>query len=335
MIHFRFYLTIVVLLATVGGSPVADAQIKTVNQMTQPKLVKVYGSGGISGLHAYQSGFFVSPDGLIATTWSHVLDGETTVVTADGRKFKTEFIGMDPGLEIALLKIKSTKEACFLANTILKTPYIGQQCFSLSNLFGIAVGDEQQTLMRGTISAITKLDAQLGKFDSAYSGKVIVVDLIANNPGAAGGVLVDAGGKLIGMLGKELREKNTQTWLNYCIPAESVFESIDAIRAGKTIENRKSKPATPFQLKLVGIELVPDVLQNTRPFVDDVTDGSPASKQDIQLDDLILFIDRKPVRSIREVNEAFSNIDRDTTITIVLRRGEQVLTKRLSRLDSK
>jgi len=137
------------------------------------------------------------------------------------------------------------------------------------------------------------------------------------------------------MLGKELREKNTQTWLNYCIPAESIFESIDAIRSGERVENPKTKPATPFQLKLVGIELVPDVLQNTRPFVDDVIDESPASKQDIRLDDLILFVDRKPVRSIREVNAALSNIDRDRTISIVLRRGEQVLTKRLSRLDDK
>jgi S1-C subfamily serine protease len=66
-----------------------------------------------------------------------------------------------------------------------------------------------------------------------------------------------------------------------------------------------------------------------------VIDESPASKQDIRLDDLILFVDRKPVRSIREVNAALSNIDRDRTISIVLRRGEQVLTKRLSRLDDK
>lgn len=335
MTCFRFYFSMVVGFAMVGGSLVADAQIKVINQMTQPKLVKVYGSGGISGLHAYQSGFFVSPDGLIATTWSHVLDGETSVVTADGRKFNTEFVGMDPSLEVALLKIKSANEACFSRKSILKTPYIGQQCFSLSNLFGIAVGDEQQSLMRGTVSAITKLDAQLGKYDSSYSGKVIVVDLIANNPGAAGGVLVDVGGKFIGMLGKELREKNTRTWLNYCIPAESIFESIDAISSGDRGESRKTKPATPFQLKLVGIELVPDVLQNTRPFVDDVIDESPASQQDIRLDDLILFVDRKPVRSIREVNAVLSKIGRDRTISIVLRRGEQVLTKRLSRLDDK
>lgn len=334
MIHIKYQFAIAILLVACGFAKVVDAQINRTNRMAQPKLVKVYGSGGISGLQSYQSGFFVGSDGLVVTTWSHVLDGETTVVTFDGRKFLAEFVGMDADLEIALLKIKSTSEPFFSSEMILEKPYIGQRVLSLSNLFGIAVGDEQQSLMRGTVSAIAELDAKLGNFDSAYSGEVIVVDLIANNPGAAGGVLLSSDGKLIGMLGKELRDKTTQTWLNYCIPAATVFKSIEMLKAGKIVAKKKAKPAASFQLSLVGIELVPNVLQQTRPFIDDVMKDSVAAKNGIQLDDLILFINGKPVRSIREVATELSMIDRDSTVTIVLKRGEKTVTKRISRLDS-
>ena len=230
---------------------------------------------------------------------------------------------MDANLEIALMKINSTNEPYFSSDKILKRPYIGQRVLSLSNLFGIAVGNEQHSLMRGTVSAIANLDAKLGNFDSAYSGEIIVVDLIANNPGAAGGVLLASDGKLIGLLGKELRDKTTQTWLNYCLPAVAVFESVERLKVGKTVAEKTAVPAASFQLSLVGIELVPNVLQHTRPFIDDVKNDSVAAKNGIQLDDLILFINGNPVRSIREVAKELSMIDRDSEVTIVLKRGDK------------
>ncbi|MEO9591796.1 MAG: serine protease, partial [Rhodopirellula bahusiensis] len=49
------------------------------SDQAQPKMVKVYGAGGLSGLEAYQSGFLVSPAGHIATAWSYVLDVDPVV----------------------------------------------------------------------------------------------------------------------------------------------------------------------------------------------------------------------------------------------------------------
>ena len=152
MIRFRCYFSMVVGFAIMSGSLVADAQIKVINQMTQPKLVKVYGSGGISGLHAYQSGFFVSPDGLIATTWSHVLDGETSVVTADGRKFKTEFVGMDPGLEGRVVENQIGERSLFFTQIDFKNAVYRTAMFLTEQpLWNLLLAMSNQSLMRGTV----------------------------------------------------------------------------------------------------------------------------------------------------------------------------------------
>ena len=47
-------------------SPPLPAQgLAGVSIKVQPKMVKIYGAGGIQGLESYQSGFLVSGDGHI------------------------------------------------------------------------------------------------------------------------------------------------------------------------------------------------------------------------------------------------------------------------------
>src|SRR5262245_26110176 len=64
------------------------ASFVDVARRVQPKVVKLYGSGGLRGLEAYQSGLLISPDGYVLTVSSYVLDAdEVTVVLDDGRRF--------------------------------------------------------------------------------------------------------------------------------------------------------------------------------------------------------------------------------------------------------
>ena len=74
----------------------------------QPKMVKVYGAGGLGGLEPYQSGFVISAAGHIATAWSYVLDTDyITVTLADGRRLEAKLVGADPRLELAILKVEA------------------------------------------------------------------------------------------------------------------------------------------------------------------------------------------------------------------------------------
>src|SRR6266850_1736662 len=71
------------LLAGVGVARASDgaASFTQVARQVQPKVVKIYGAGGIRGLEHYQSGILISGKGHVLTVSSYVLDSdEVTVV---------------------------------------------------------------------------------------------------------------------------------------------------------------------------------------------------------------------------------------------------------------
>ena len=63
---------------------------------------------------------------------------------------------------------------------------MGDPVIAVSNLFNIATGDEPASVLQGTVAAVSNLNARRGTLKTPYSGNVYILDLIANNPGAAG-----------------------------------------------------------------------------------------------------------------------------------------------------
>lgn len=296
---------------------------------TQPKMVKIYGAGGLQGLEAYQSGFLVSDAGHILTVWSYVLDTDLiAAVLSDGRKFTAELIGVDPRLEIAILKIEAegldffdVKQAVDLAP--------GARILTVSNLFNVATGNEPSSVLHGIVSGKTSLNARRGAFKTPYKGPVYILDAIANNPGAAGGALTDHRGRLAGLLGKELKNDQTNTWLNYAIPMGELAEAIDDLIAGRTrprsLNNDVTKPEQPHTLNRMGLVLIPDVLNKTPPFIDFVRPGSSAAKVGIKPDDLILFVNDGMTDSCRTVNNELELIDRIDSLRLLIQRGQDLI----------
>ena len=81
------------------------------------------------------------------------------------------------------------------------------------------------------------------------------------------------------MLGKELRNAANNTWLNYAIPIEELRQSVGLIRDGKFAPKSIQEPERPqraLTLRMLGVVLIPDVLQRTPPYVEHVRSGSPA-----------------------------------------------------------
>lgn len=172
--------------AVAADRPASNLLAETLARV-QPKMVKIYGAGGIAGLEYYQSGFLISPDGAILTVWSHVLDtDEITAVLSDGRKLTAKLIGADPRLEIAVLKIATTDLPWFDLAKAAEAD-AGSRVLALSNLFNVAEGNEPASVQHGTISVKTRLEARRGAFDTPYNGPVYALDVVTNNPGAAGG----------------------------------------------------------------------------------------------------------------------------------------------------
>jgi serine protease Do len=135
-------------------------------------------------------------------------------------------------------------------------------------------------MLQGFVSAVAPLEARRGGFSANFRGNVYIVDAATNNPGASGGALVDSQGRLVGMLGKELRSELTGSWLNYALPVETFAATVDAIREGRFTPNKMTdadRPEKPLTFADLGIVLVPDVVTRTPPYIDRVVPNSPAA----------------------------------------------------------
>jgi S1-C subfamily serine protease len=320
------------ILATLPSMAAADPSFYGIIDSVQPKIVKIYGAGGYKGLEPYQSGFLISSEGHVLTAWSYVLDADIVTVTlSDGQKFQADFVGADPRLEIAVLKIDAVETEHFrLDQAVDLEP--GARVLAFSNLYGVATGNEPASVLKGYVSAKTELAARRGVFETPYQGPVYVLDAMTNNPGAAGGALTDRRGQLVGILGKELRNSLNNAWLNFAIPAGELTAAIDDIRAGKirprNVDAEIRRPVEPLTLDLLGIVLVPDVLYKTPPFIDHVRPESVAENVGLKTDDLILFVQGRMVSSCKLLVEELELIDRDDPVRITVMRGQE-----LSELD--
>ncbi len=324
-------LSLLTCLAWSANDAMADGRVTVAGTIdrVQPRLAKIYGAGGFRGLEPYQSGMLISPDGHILTTFSYVLDTDDISVTlADGRRFDAQLLGADPRLEVAVLKIEATDLDCFeLAGAV--EVEAGARILAISNLFGVAIGDEPASVQHGVVAVKTTLQARRGTFETLYEGPVYVLDVVTNNPGAAGGALLTRHGELIGMLGKELRNAMNNTWLNHAIPIGELRESVQAIRDGTFNAQRTEpvvrKPERALQLDMLGLMLVPDVLQRTPPYIDNVRPGSTAAEAGLRPDDLVLLLNDRLIRSCKSLREELEFIDFEDQIKLTVLRGQELL----------
>ena len=255
----------------------------------------------------------------------------------DGRKWTAQFVGSDPVRELAVLKLplpplplhKSSSEDDPLPYFDLHSAVsadVGSRVLAVSNLFGIATGDESASVLQGVVTTIAPLDARRGAHRTNYRGEVYVVDAYANNPGAARGAPVDWQGQLLGVLGKELRSRTTGTWLNYALPAREIRRSVDDILAGRAVRLTRieaDRRENPLTISALGMALIPNLLLRTPPYVDAVRRESPAQHAGLQADDLIVLVGDKPTDSCNAVFEMLGRLESDEPVRVsVLRDGE-------------
>ncbi len=203
--------------------------------------------------------------------------------------------------------------------------------------------------MRGVIAARTKLSGRVGVFDFPYNGDVYVVDQITNNPGAPGGALTTRDGKLLGVIGREIKNNQTETNLNYAIPVNAAVsvvvkvkekdvdvektlnisfpQFVDLGMKGQYKPAPRDKSAVKGEGGYSGLVFVPNILSRTPAYVEAVIPDSPAAKAGFRPDDLISFVDGEPIASIAAWLEYLRAHTRPgTTIRVDVRRGEALTT---------
>ncbi len=309
---------------TAGRSPVAVAI-----EAVQPKIVKIHGAGGFRGLEAYQSGFLISADGHLLTVSSTVLDTDRVNVTLnDGARFEARLLGVDPRSQIAVMKIDASDLPHFDLYQAADVEE-GTRVLAFSNMFGVAAGNEPASVQHGVVSSKTRVQARRGTYRVPYHGRVYVLDAVVSNPGTAGGALVTRDGRLVGLLGKELQNALNHTWLNHAIPIDELRPSVEEILSGKFIaagkDDQRKKPDRSLNVSLLGVVLVPDVVDRTPPYVDRVRPNSPAAREGIQADDMVVLLNGRLIQSCKSLAAELKYVDYEDSVTLtVLRDGELV-----------
>jgi len=125
--------------------------------------------------------------GLIITNFHVVRNAEAVQVTLkDGRKFPADPVGLDPDLDLAVLRIDA-KDLPTLPLGDSSKLQVGDYVVAIGNPFGLG-----QTVTSGIISAT---DRPLGQGDSR---RFIQTDAPIN-PGNSGGALINLHGQLVGI----------------------------------------------------------------------------------------------------------------------------------------
>ena len=342
----RSLLLAAVLLAAPAVAAAADPFDKVAKEVNE-KVVKIFGAGGFRGATNYTTGIVVSKDGFVLTIASQTLDtSELVLHMPNGQKMKAKVVVTEPELDVALLKIQPENglklDLTFFdipTAAARKTQEVGDWVLAFSNQFEIAMRDEPVSVQRGCVMSYSKLSGRRGIFDFPYHGDVYVVDAICCNPGAGGGPLTDRKGNLLGLIGREIKNSQSDTWINYAIP---IAAKVDIKEKEKTVsvsipqfvelamkgEYKKiDKPVKVAGLGgYTGIRFVPNILERTAPYIDELVPNSPAVKAGLKVNDLVSFADGEPIYSIKAFHEYMRGTKKDDVVRLEVRRGDALQT---------
>ncbi|MBA4067708.1 MAG: serine protease [Isosphaera sp.] len=356
------------LLGSAAPAGAADPFHEVAEKANQ-KLVKLFGAGGFSRLNNFGTGILISREGHVLTVASQLLDtSELVAHLYDGQRLKGQVVATEPELDAAVVKLKKADGGALdlgddgffnFAEAAKRPPaQTGDWVLALTNTFEIALRDEPLSLQRGVVMAYTKLAGRRGVFDFPYTGDVYVVDAITNNPGAAGGALLNRKGELLGVVGREIKNTLSDTWMNYAIPvtAKVDVKFREAVKDKDGKEQQVEKTVTVSMPEFVtlgmqgkykpvirgdkilsgeggyhGLVFVPNILERTPAYVEDVPPGSPAAKAGFRQDDLVSFVDGEPVASINAFHAWLKKNTRPgQTVRVEVRRGEALQTLELT-----
>ncbi|MEI6324424.1 MAG: trypsin-like peptidase domain-containing protein, partial [Gemmataceae bacterium] len=94
-------LSLVLVVGVVSNLPGQESLSQVFNK-TYPKVVKLYGAGGIRGLAGYGTGVVISADGLVLTVNNHLIEGGDLVAHLhDGTRVPVKVLAREPELDTA------------------------------------------------------------------------------------------------------------------------------------------------------------------------------------------------------------------------------------------
>ena len=233
-------------------------------------------------VHAEGSGIIVRPDGVVVTNAHVIANAETiTVKLADRREFRATVLGVDPLIDIAVLKINATN----LRSTSITGPSqplrVGDWVLAIGSPFGFT-----GSVTAGVISSLRRT------IQGSEAVPFIQTDA-AINPGNSGGPLVNMSGEVIGINSLIYSDTGSYQGLSFAVPVEYAQRSVLQILDGGHARHAK----LGVSLQEVDQSLA-DAFGLPKPagaLVDDVESNGAAARAGLRSGDVVLAVDGQPV----------------------------------------
>jgi serine protease Do len=231
------------------------------------------------------SGFVISADGYILTN-DHVVNGadEIKVRLSDGRNFTATVKGLDPKLDLALLKIEAGDKLPVARLGDSGTLKVGEWVMAIGNPFGL-----EQTVTVGIVSAKGRVIGA-GPYDDFIQTDASI------NPGNSGGPLFNTAGEVVGI---NTAIVASGQGIGFAIPINAAKSILTQLKEtghvsrgwlGVSVQLVTDELAESFGLKEPKGALVAEVIAN-----------SPADKAGIKRGDIILTFDGHEVDAINDL----------------------------------
>ncbi len=336
--HFLFSICALVMMVglcerSTAASMLGDDEpvglFQTLVEQNQQKMVKVFGAGA-GQVDSFATGILVSGDGHVLTSQGVFLDGQQVrVVLNDGSSHSATVIRRNRVYQIALLKIDVETPDHFA----LSSDPVGEKgdwVLALTNAFKVADKDEPVSATAGIISLRTELEARLSQRDVAYDGQLVLIDAITSNPGAAGGAVITADNRLVGMVGKVISSSETNTRINYAVPSSVLLSFFNDEQ--KPEEEAESNPVGNADF---GIVLFKMGGRSDPAYVDRVRSGSAAEKAELQPDDMIVSMAGEKIGTVKEYESVVKTLRANEEILIIVKRGVDLLRIQITPQEKK
>lgn len=235
------------------------------------------------------SGVVVRGDGLVVTNYHVVARARSAeVVFADGRRAQAEFVGGDPGFDLALLRVP-LRDLAPLPLADSDALKVGQLAIAIGSPFGHVL--QGPTVTVGVVSALRRsLPVGRGATDGLIQTDAPI------NPGNSGGPLLDTRGEAIGI--------NTAIipyaqGIGFAVPSNAVRDAVDELLAfGRVVH--------PW-VGVAGLTVTPPVAERFQlPEPDGVVvvgvePASPAHRAGLVEGDVLVEVDGRRLATVEDL----------------------------------
>ena len=257
-------------------------------------------------------------DGRRVVTNAHVLGDSDTlqVLLPSGRMVRAKVIGSDIRRDVAVIELDDTD------NSLTPAVFASSQNLRVGQL-AVAVGSPfelNQTVTAGIVSAIGRVELSYGcEIAGAMSAECAGVAMIQTdapiNPGNSGGPLADRNGHVIGM-NTSIRTEgflSANVGVGFAIPSDTVLLVAQRLISGE-----------PIGTAFLGILGETPTDGRAGALLLEVQESSPAYKAGLEVGDLIVRVDRRPILNMQALRADIQLRLPDEKVILEYIRGEKI-----------